>query len=201
MELIAGVDEVGRGPLAGPVIAAVVILDPDHRINGIRDSKMLTAAQREALAPRIKARAIAYAIGRAEVAEIEQYNIFRASLLAMRRAILALPQIPTKIFIDGTHCPPDLPCPAEAIVDGDKKMRVIGAASIIAKVARDQEMIELDSLYPGYGFAQHKGYSTPEHIAALQKLGPCAIHRRSFTRVLQTELAFMEHDNTVKGEG
>jgi ribonuclease HII len=181
--LIAGVDEAGRGPLAGPVFVAAVILDPARRINGLADSKVLTAERREVLAARIRARAIAFSVIAIEVADIDRYNIFHATMLGMSRALAALAPVPTLALIDGNHLPRELPCTARAIVDGDASERAISAASILAKVARDQHMCELDALHPGYGFAQHKGYSTPEHLEALQRLGPCAQHRRSFAPV------------------
>lgn len=180
----AGVDEAGRGPLAGAVIAAAVILNPKLPIDGLADSKILSAAKREALFTQICDQSLAFAIGRAEVAEIDQLNIFRASLLAMQRAILSLPLEPRIVWIDGTHCP-ELPkhYQATAIVRGDQTVPAISAASILAKVTRDREMIAWDETYPGYGFAQHKGYPTATHVAALKRLGPCPIHRRSFRPV------------------
>ena len=180
--LIAGVDDVGRGPLAGPVLAAAVILNPNKRIRGLGDSKQLSEKQREKLFPIIQERSLAFAIGRAEVAEIDTLNIFHAGLLAMKRAIEALSVSPEHVLIDGTHCP-ELICTAEAIVKGDQKIPAISAASIIAKVTRDREMVVLDEQYPGYGFAEHKGYSTKQHLEALRRLGPCAIHRHSFAPV------------------
>ena len=178
--LTAGVDEVGRGCLAGHVTAAAVILDPKKRIRGLADSKQLTPQKREALFPLIQKAAIAWAIGRAEVEEINQLNIFHASLLAMQRAVLSLPIVAEHVLLDGTHCP-KLPCPAEAIVGGDAKIAAISAASILAKVTRDREMMLLDQQYPGYGFAQHKGYGTKQHQAALKLLGLCPLHRKAFT--------------------
>jgi len=180
--LVAGVDEVGRGPLAGPVVAAAVILDPARFIVGLADSKKLSEARREALAPIIREQALAWALGRAEVEEIDAINILQASLLAMRRAVLALSVAPEFALIDGNRCP-DLPCPAEAVVKGDSRVAAISAASIIAKVARDHEMVALDAQYPGYGLAGHKGYPSPAHLAALQQLGVTPIHRRSFAPV------------------
>ena len=182
MKLICGVDEAGRGPLAGPVYAAAVILDPARQVRGLADSKVLPAERREVLAGRIKERAVAWAVAYASVAEIDRINILRASLLAMRRAVELLKIAPSQVLIDGTFCP-DLPCPARAIIDGDAKHKVISAASILAKTARDAEMSALHERYPQYGFDQHKGYSTPEHLAALRRLGPCEIHRRTFDRV------------------
>ncbi len=179
---IAGVDEAGRGPLAGPVVAAAVVLDPARRIAGLRDSKLLRAREREALAFEIRYRALAFALGRAEVEEIDALNILRASLLAMQRAVLALPIAPAGAFIDGP-VRPALPCATVAVVRGDRLVPEISAASILAKVARDAEMADLDGRYPGYGFAAHKGYPTPAHRAALLRLGPSPIHRRSFAPV------------------
>lgn len=176
---VAGVDEVGRGPLAGPVVAAAVILDPDQPIEGLADSKALSESRREKLAIVIRERAIAWAIGRAEHEEIDQINILQASLLAMRRAVLGLIPQPEYALIDGNRCP-SLPCKAEAIVKGDATVAAISAASILAKVSRDQEMVALDTTYPGYGFASHKGYPTRVHLQALATLGITPIHRRSF---------------------
>lgn len=180
--LIAGVDEVGRGPLAGPVLAAVVILDPERPIPGLADSKALTVARREQLAEAIRSNALDWAVGRAEVEEIDHINILQASLLAMQRCVDALQLRPSLVLVDGNHCP-DTGYPVRAVVGGDRSVASIAAASIIAKVARDREMVELDQRYPGYGFAQHKGYPTPAHLAALSRLGACPIHRRSFTPV------------------
>jgi ribonuclease HII len=182
-DLIAGVDEAGRGPLAGPVVVAAVILDPARRINGLADSKVLTAERREVLATRIRERAIAFSIITIGVDDIDRINIFHATMLGMSRALAALTPVPALALIDGNHLPKQLCCAGRAIVDGDATERAISAASILAKVARDALMCELDTLHPGYGFAQHKGYSTPEHFAALQRLGPCPIHRRSFAPV------------------
>jgi ribonuclease HII len=179
MKLVCGVDEAGRGPIAGPVYAAAVILDPARRVNGLADSKVLTPERRELLAGRIKERALAWAVAYASVEEIDRINILRASLLAMRRAVEALQIRPEEALIDGTLCP-DLPCPAHAIVDGDATQKPISAASILAKTARDAEMCALHDRFPQYGFDQHKGYATAEHLAAVGRLGPCAIHRRSF---------------------
>jgi ribonuclease HII len=187
--VVCGVDEAGRGPLAGPVYAAAVILDPARRVNGLADSKVLNAARRELLAGRIKERAVAWAIAWSSVEEIDAINIFRASLLAMRRAVEALSVAPQEAWIDGTHCP-DLACRSRAIVDGDASHKVISAASILAKTARDAEMARLHERYPHYGFDRHKGYSTPEHLASLARHGPCDIHRRSFEPVR----AFFEKD-------
>lgn len=177
---IAGVDEVGRGPLAGPVVTAAVILK--HSIAGVTDSKMLTANKRKYLAEQIKQEALCFAYGRAEVFEIDSLNIHHATLLAMKRAIEALSIQPEKVFVDGLY-KPSINIACEAIVKGDLLIEAIGAASILAKVARDEEMDVLDGLYPGYGFATHKGYPTPMHRKALIDMGPCAIHRRSYAPV------------------
>lgn len=182
--LIAGVDEVGRGPLAGHVVAAAVILEPRHRIKGLADSKLLCADRREELYTLIMARAVAAATGQASVDEIDTLNILHASLLAMQRAVTALQHKPGFIYVDGNRCP-QWDYRSEAVVQGDGKIAAIAAASIVAKVTRDREMQELDRLYPGYGLAQHKGYGTPAHLQALQSLGPCPIHRRSFRPVYE----------------
>lgn len=179
MELIAGIDEVGRGPLAGPVVAAAVILDPDRPIEGLKDSKKLTAKRREELAEIIKLQAKCYAYGRAEPSEIDEINILQASLLAMQRAVNNLPIQPNHALVDGIHCP-KLTCSVEAIIKGDSKIAAISAASILAKVLRDNEMTEFEKIYPGYGFAKHKGYPTKQHMDALKQLGITPIHRRSF---------------------
>lgn len=182
VELVAGVDEVGRGPLCGPVIAAAVILDPARPIAGLNDSKKLTARQREALFDIICNQALAWSLGRAEVAEIDQLNILHATMLAMQRAVAGLSVQPELAYIDGNRCP-TLPCRAEAVVKGDSRVPEIAAASIIAKVTRDREMVVMDQQWPGYGIAGHKGYPTAAHMAALKKLGPAPIHRRSFKPV------------------
>jgi len=189
--LTAGVDEAGRGPLAGPVVVAAVILDPGRRINGLADSKVLTAARRETLDARIRQRAIAFSVVAIDVVEIDRINIFHATMLGMARALAALMPEPELALIDGNHVPRGPTCAMQAIVDGDATERAISAASILAKVARDRIMCELDVRFPGYGFAQHKGYSTPEHFAALQRLGPCSEHRRSFAPVVQAEFTFV----------
>lgn len=186
----AGVDEAGRGPLAGPVCAAAVILDPSDIPVGITDSKRLSAPRRERLALEIQERAIASAVIFVGVAEIDRLNILQASLLAMRQAIEALAVTPSVALIDGNRCPDRLSCPARAIVQGDLSVPAIGAASILAKVARDEEMRRLDRQYPGYGFARHKGYGTKAHLAALDRLGACSEHRRSFAPV-RTRLAIV----------
>ncbi len=177
--LVAGVDEVGRGPLAGPVVAAAVILDPEKPIDGLADSKKLTEKRRESLALEIKEKALAWSICRAEVEEIDQINILQASLLAMKRSVESLSYQPELALIDGNHCP-ELDCAMEAIFKGDSKEPAISAASILAKVARDNEMVEMEEKYPGYGFAKHKGYPTKQHQQALLTLGVTDIHRRSF---------------------
>jgi len=182
-EPVCGVDEAGRGPLAGPVYAAAVILDPARRIKGLADSKVLTAGRRAVLAERIKERATAWSVASASVEEIDRLNIFHASMLAMRRAVEGLSVRAGAAIIDGNACPPGLACPARAIVDGDATERPISAASILAKTARDAEMTALHDRYPQYGFDQHKGYGTAEHLQALGRVGPCEIHRRSFYAV------------------
>jgi len=181
--LTAGVDEAGRGPLAGPVMAAAVILDPMRPIAGLADSKKLSERRRAALETEIKEKALAWAVARAEVEEIDTLNILHASLLAMRRAVAELVPAPLLALIDGNRCPSPLSCRAEAIVRGDQTVPAISAASILAKVARDRELHALEELYPGYGFAKHKGYPTKEHLAALEMLGVTPIHRRSFDPV------------------
>lgn len=180
--LIAGVDEAGRGPLAGPVYAAAVILNSAQPIDGLADSKALSPTRRERLAHVIRDQAWAWAVGWAEAAEIDQINILQASLQAMRRAVLALPVRPDLIRVDGRYCPP-LDSPCQAIIRGDVTVPEISAASILAKVARDAVMRELDAQYPDYGFAQHKGYPTRWHRDALRYYGPCPAHRRSFAPV------------------
>ena len=178
--LSAGVDEVGRGPLAGAVVTAAVILK--NPIEGLDDSKKLSEKKRKLLSLQIKEEALAYAYGRAEVDEIDLLNIHHATLLAMRRAIEALPVKPHRVFIDGVHVP-DIAIPCKAIVQGDSLIPEISAASILAKVLRDEEMVEFDKIYPGYGFGEHKGYPTVAHREALIRLGPCAIHRKSYAPV------------------
>jgi ribonuclease HII len=188
LTLLCGVDEAGRGPLAGSVYAAAVVLDPARpRINGLLDSKMLTAEVREKLSQRIKERALAWSIASASVEEIDRINILRASLLAMKRAVETLGMEPGEVCVDGNQLP-DLACRCRAIVKGDQLVAAISAASILAKVARDAEMALMDERYPGYGFAAHKGYSTPEHLEALRSRGPCEIHRRSFEPVMMALL-------------
>ncbi|MGY8810045.1 MAG: ribonuclease HII [Pseudomonadales bacterium] len=180
--LIAGVDEVGRGPLCGAVVTAAVILDPSRPIAGLNDSKKLTEARREALFPLIQERALAWYIARAEVEEIDELNILHATMLAMQRAVAGLSVRPDLVLIDGNRCPA-LPMRSEAVIKGDSRVPAIAAASILAKVARDREMVALDRQYPGYGMARHKGYPTPVHLQALRDLGATPIHRRSFAPV------------------
>ena len=182
---VAGVDEAGRGPLAGPVIAAAVILDPARPIEGLGDSKALSEAARERLAPLIRAHALAWALGSADRAEIDALNILQATLLAMRRAVLALPLRPEHVQVDGNRAPAleDLPCTVETVVRGDATVAAIGAASILAKTHRDALMRALERSHPGYGFARHKGYGTAAHLAALRRLGPSSEHRLSFAPV------------------
>ncbi|MCQ4319592.1 ribonuclease HII [Stutzerimonas stutzeri] len=181
-ELVAGVDEVGRGPLCGPVVTAAVILDPRRPIEGLNDSKKLTEARREALFDEICEKALAWCIGRAEVHEIDQLNILHATMLAMQRAVRGLSVTPRLALIDGNRCP-QLAVPSAPVIQGDGQVPAIAAASILAKVSRDREMCALDLCYPGYGLAAHKGYPTPNHLEALQRLGPTIIHRRSFAPV------------------
>lgn len=181
-KILAGVDEVGRGPLAGPVVAAAVILDPHRPLEGLKDSKKLRERRREELAGQIRERALAWSLGRAEVHEIDRINILQASLLAMQRAVAALSLAPGLVLVDGNRCP-RLDYPSQAVVRGDALVPAISAASIIAKVSRDREMVELDSRYPGYGLAKHKGYPSKAHLEALQTLGVTPIHRRSYAPV------------------
>jgi ribonuclease HII len=184
---IAGVDEAGRGPLAGPVVAAAVILDPRRRIVGLADSKVLAVEVREALAPIIRARALAWAVAWSDREEIDELNILQATLLAMRRALLSLPVSPTHVQVDGDRVPclSDLPiaCTVEAIIGGDASIAAISAASILAKTHRDAMMRRLDACYPGFDFATHKGYATPSHLETLRVLAPSPLHRRSFAPV------------------
>ncbi len=180
--LFAGVDEVGRGPLAGDVVAAAVILDPASPIEGLNDSKKLSEKKRDALFPLIKQQALSYCIARACVEEIDQINILQASLLAMKRAVEGLSVQPEHVLVDGNKIP-RWTYSAEAVVKGDSRVAAIGAASILAKVTRDKEMEAMEVTYPGYGLAQHKGYPTAQHMLALKKLGPTKIHRRSFAPV------------------
>jgi ribonuclease HII len=193
---VCGVDEAGRGPLAGPVVAAAVILTPGKIPRGLNDSKQLTHEQREALFPRILERAVV-GIGIADVARIDRDNIFQAAMWAMVQAVKALEIQPRRCLIDGNHVPKLLMLPGEAIVGGDAKSLSIAAASIIAKVTRDRMMVEYADLHPGYGFETHKGYGTPQHLEALTKLGPCPIHRRSFAPVAK----FFPGDKVVEVQG
>jgi len=185
--LTAGVDEAGRGPLAGPVVAAAVILDMSRPIKGLRDSKQLPPAVRERLACAIRARAAAWAVGWVDAAEIDVLNILQASLLAMRRALLGLAVAPVRVCVDGNCCPDramlGLGCAIEAVVRGDETMQEISAASILAKVARDAYMTRAAGLYPGYGFERHKGYATGDHLENLARIGPSRLHRQSFAPV------------------
>jgi ribonuclease HII len=183
----AGVDEAGRGPLAGPVVAAAVILNPNRRIHGLGDSKVLTAEERERLAPIIRERALAWSVAWADRDEIDHLNILGATFLAMRRALLGLPVCPTHIQVDGNQLPRvmdlNLGCTVESIIEGDARLSSISAASILAKTCRDAMMQKLDVCYPGFKFAEHKGYGTPEHLAALRTQEPSPLHRKSFTPV------------------
>lgn len=183
--LIAGVDEAGRGPLAGPVVAAAVILDPRRPIAGLADSKKLTQKKREQLFEEIRCHALAWSVARASVREIDQINILQASLLAMQRAVQSLKIMPQLVLVDGQHSPL-FACPSQAIIKGDQTEAAISAASIVAKVLRDRLMLLLDKKYPQYGFAKHKGYPTASHIQALQTHGAARVHRYSFAPVAQT---------------
>ncbi|MBK4999470.1 ribonuclease HII [Pseudomonas sp. S31] len=181
-ELVAGVDEVGRGPLCGAVVTAAVILDPARPILGLNDSKKLTEAKREALFDEIREKALSFCIARAEVEEIDRLNILHATMLAMQRAVEGLHITPKLALIDGNRCP-KLAVPAAPVVKGDSQVPAIAAASILAKVTRDREMSAFELIYPGYGIGGHKGYPTPVHLEALARLGPTPIHRRSFAPV------------------
>jgi ribonuclease HII len=180
---IAGVDEAGRGPLAGPVVVSAVVLDPRKPIDGLNDSKKLSEARREKLYPLIIERALAYCVIVIEPDEIDRLNIFQATMVGMTRAIAGLTPAATEALIDGNKLPKDLPCPGRAIIGGDALEPAISAASILAKVSRDRLMVAMEQQHPGYGFAVHKGYPTPMHLAALERLGPCSQHRRSFAPV------------------
>ena len=180
---LAGVDEAGRGPLAGPVAVAAVILDPTRRIDGLGDSKALTEAKRESLFPLIQSQALAFAIVQVHADEIDRLNILQATLEGMRRAVAALAVRPQRVLVDGNRVPDGLGLDADAIIRGDATIAAISAASILAKVARDRWMLALDAVYPSYGFGAHKGYPTPQHLDALRRLGPCPAHRRSFAPV------------------
>lgn len=181
--LKAGVDEAGRGPLAGPVVVAAVILDPARPIVGLDDSKKLSEKKREALFPQIVERALAHCVIVVEAEEIDRLNIFQATMAGMSRAVAGLAPAAHEALVDGNKLPRDLPCPGRAIVGGDALEPAISAASILAKVTRDRLMVTLDGVHPGYGFAIHKGYPTPAHLASLRRLGPCPQHRRSFAPV------------------
>jgi len=180
---VAGVDEAGRGPLAGPVVCAAVILKPRHRLRGLDDSKALCEQAREDLFPRIQRASLCWRVVFVERTEIDALNILWATMEGMRRAVCAMAPAATRVLVDGDRVPPGLPCPARALVGGDALEPAIMAASILAKVSRDRHMQALCERYPGYGFSRHKGYSTPEHLEALQRLGPCEEHRRSFAPV------------------
>ncbi len=182
--LIAGVDEAGRGPLAGAVFAAAVILDPDKPLAGVTDSKKISEQQREDFYHLIIGSSLCYAVATASAEEIDQINILQASLLAMHRAVQQLHKQPEFVYVDGLYCP-RWEYASQALVKGDSRLSAIAAASILAKVSRDREMLELDSLYPDYGFAAHKGYPTPLHMQRLKTLGPCAIHRKTFKPVAE----------------
>ncbi len=189
--LIAGVDEAGRGPLAGPLVVAAVILDPERPIEGIDDSKALSERRRETLFDLIQTRALAFRIEIIDVARIDALNIFQATMAGMREAVAGLVPTPILARIDGNKIPPGLCCPAEAWIGGDARDQTIGAASILAKVTRDRLMLQLHQYWPDYGFDRHKGYPTAAHLAALQALGPCPEHRRSFApvrKVLERDL-------------
>ena len=181
-DIVCGVDEAGRGPLAGPVFAAAVILDPARPIEGLRDSKKLTEARRDELAPIIRQQALAWAVAECSHEEIDTLNILQATMLAMRRAVELLATAPTIALIDGNRCP-QLAMRAHAVVEGDDKVHAISAASILAKTARDAALVQLHATYPQYAFDQHKGYSTALHLARLREHGPCPVHRRSFAPV------------------
>jgi ribonuclease HII len=192
--LICGVDEAGRGPLAGPVSAAAVILDEKNPIEGLADSKKLSERKRDLLAPVIRERALAWAVAWAEPAEIDSLNILQATLLAMRRAVEALPIQPQQVLVDGLYCP-QTGIPSEAIVKGDSKVAAISAASILAKTARDELMLQLHEQYPHYGFAEHKGYPTAAHLVALREHGVSPVHRRSF-RPVREVLQYTSQNNS-----
>ena len=194
IRLICGVDEAGRGPLAGPVSAAAVILDDSLPIEGLADSKKLSGKQRDRLAPIIRERALAWAVAYAEVGEIDELNILQATLLAMRRAVLALPMQPQHVLVDGLYCP-QTGIPSQAIVKGDSKIAAISAASILAKTARDELMLRLHERYPQYGFDGHKGYPTAAHLAALREHGVSEVHRRSF-RPVREALQYTHQNNS-----
>ncbi|ETI58399.1 ribonuclease HII [Marinomonas profundimaris] len=179
-DLLAGTDEAGRGPLAGEVVAAAVILDPNRPIAGLADSKKLSEKKREALFVEIQEKALAYGVASATIEEIDEINILHASMLAMSRAVALLSIIPEHVLVDGNRIPPNLPCPAEAVVKGDARQAAISAASILAKVTRDRDIVKAAEIYPEYGFEKHKGYPTAMHLDALKSHGITPIHRRSF---------------------
>lgn len=184
--VIAGVDEVGRGALAGSVVVAAVVLPTHEGIEGLADSKTLSPERRSELAARIRARALGWALGEATAAEVDRWNVLEATLSAMRRAVAGLAALrgrPSLVLVDGNRCPPGLPCPARAVVGGDATVAAIGAASILAKVYRDGEMVRLDRHWPRYGFAGHKGYPTAAHLERMDRFGPCPLHRRTFAPV------------------
>ncbi|UPG86757.1 ribonuclease HII [Luteibacter aegosomatis] len=181
--IVAGVDEAGRGPLAGPVVVSAVILDPERPIRGLNDSKQLDEATREKLYGRIVERALAWTVIFVEREEIDRINIFQATMVGMTRSLMGLSLAPQMALIDGNRLPRTLPCEARAVIGGDATEPAISAASILAKVSRDRHMQALDAVHPGYGFARHKGYAVPEHIEALDRLGPCHAHRRTFAPV------------------
>ena len=192
VRLLAGVDEAGRGPLAGPVCAAAVILDPERPIEGLNDSKKLSAKKREALEKEIREKALYWSVAWSNVEEIDSINILQATMLAMRRAVEGLGTVPELILIDGNRCPEGLPARAEAVVKGDARVPAISAASILAKTARDRLMAELDSRYPQYGFARHAGYGTKAHLEAIREFGASPVHRKTFgpvTRAIQARTA------------
>ena len=199
-EYVAGVDEVGRGPLAGAVFAAAVILNPLSTIEGLRDSKILTAKKRAALDLEIRSKAVAFCVAEASVEEIDRLNILWASMLAMERAVAGLSIQPDSALVDGNRVP-SLSCPAQYVIGGDDKITAIAAASIIAKVARDRAMEALDDQYPEYGFAGHKGYPTGHHLAALRRLGPTPIHRMSFAPCRQGDLFAASDEQVVDNQG
>lgn len=181
--VVAGVDEAGRGPLAGPVVVAAVILDPARPIRGLNDSKQLTEDVREKLYGRIVERALAYCVVFVDHQEIDRINIFQATMVGMTRSLMGLSLSPHLALVDGNRLPRSLPCEGRAVIGGDATEPAISAASILAKVSRDRHMHALDALHPGYGFSRHKGYAVPEHLDALDRLGPCEVHRRSFAPV------------------
>lgn len=187
---VCGVDEAGRGPLAGPVVAAAVILDPLRPIAGLNDSKKLSPSRRESLAVLIRESAVAWAVAEASVEEIDKLNILQATMLAMQRAVAGLTIRPSRALVDGNRCP-RVDMPAEAVVKGDGKIAAIAAASILAKTVRDAGMARLECMYPGYGFLQHMGYPTPQHLEALARLGASPVHRRSFGPVRAVQLGLL----------